>query len=172
MTNSPEATPDSSRDATTTDAAPSRAPPHTPELADATTSMTGTYDRLIEPRSENRLVLEGGVWHQISRKYVWVQLISTGSFLAIVVAATLVLALGLHQMWAWIPGVILTVIMGVDARDPAPAGARHRLPAARGRPRLPSRHPLAAPRRGAVRPHAARSTSPTVRWTADSASRS
>ena len=93
MTSSP---PDSSQTPTTTE-----------EVLDA-----GTYDRLVEPRSEARLVLEGGVWHQISRKYVWVQVISTGSFLAIVVAATLVLALGFHQMWAWIPGVILTVIMG------------------------------------------------------------
>jgi membrane protein YdbS with pleckstrin-like domain len=71
----------------------------------------GTYDRLVEPRSEARLIIEGGVWHQISRKYVWVQLISTGIFFAIVVAATLVLALGLHLVWAWIPGAIITVIL-------------------------------------------------------------
>jgi membrane protein YdbS with pleckstrin-like domain len=83
---------------------------------DSTTTDTaldsGTYDRLIEPRSPNRLALEAGVWHQISRKYVWVQLISTGSFLAVVVAATLVIALGLHQTWALIPGAIMTVILG------------------------------------------------------------
>jgi membrane protein YdbS with pleckstrin-like domain len=42
---------------------------------------------------------------------VTVQLISTGSLLVIVVAATLVLALLMHQLWAWIPGGILTVIM-------------------------------------------------------------
>jgi uncharacterized protein len=93
MTNSPEATtPDSSPDSTTTEAA-------------------GTFERIVEPRSENRLVLEGGVWHQISPKYVTVQLISTGSFLVLVVAATLVLALLMHQLWAWIPGGIVTVIL-------------------------------------------------------------
>ena len=36
----------------------------------------------------------------------------TGSFLAVVVAATLVIALGLHQTWALIPGAIMTVILG------------------------------------------------------------
>lgn len=71
----------------------------------------GTYDRLTEPRSENRLVLEGGVWHQISPKYVTVQFISTGAFLVLEVAVVLVLALVLDQRWAWIPGGILTVIL-------------------------------------------------------------
>jgi membrane protein YdbS with pleckstrin-like domain len=91
MTNSPEATPDSSRASTTTDA--------------------GAYDGIVEPRSENRLVLAGGVWHQISPKYVKVQFISSGSFLLVVIAATLVLALLMHQLWAWIPGGIMTVIL-------------------------------------------------------------
>ncbi len=92
MTNSPEATtPDSSRESTITDAA--------------------SFERIAEPRSGNRLALEGGVWHQISPKYVTVQFISTGSFLLLVVAATLVLALLMHQLWAWIPGGILTVIL-------------------------------------------------------------
>ena len=110
MTNTPEATPDSSRDSTTTDqAVPNGAPPQTP--GSLTHADAGTYDRLVEPRSENRLALETRVWHQISRKYVWVQLISTGLFFAVVVAATLVLTLWLHQQWAWIPGVILTVII-------------------------------------------------------------
>lgn len=71
----------------------------------------GTFDRLTEPRSENRLVLEGGVWHQISPKYVTVQFISTGAFLVLEVAVVLVLALVLDQRWAWIPGGILTVIL-------------------------------------------------------------
>ncbi|GAA1953773.1 PH domain-containing protein [Microbacterium deminutum] len=96
MTNSPEATtPDSSPDSMTTD-----------DQLDS-----GTYHRLIEPRSQNRLALEAGPWHQISRKYVWVQLISTGSVLVIVVAATLVFTQLLHQTWAWIPGGIMTVIL-------------------------------------------------------------
>ncbi|GAA2982465.1 membrane protein YdbS with pleckstrin-like domain [Microbacterium terrae] len=70
------------------------------------------FAKIIEPRSENRLVLEAGVWHQISPKYVRVQFISGGSMLAIVVAATLVVALVFGQAWAWIPGGILSVILG------------------------------------------------------------
>ncbi|GAA1978904.1 PH domain-containing protein [Microbacterium pumilum] len=95
MTNTPGMIPDSGQAPTTTEG----------------TLDAGTYDRLVEPRSENRLAIEPGEWHQISRKYVWVQLISTGSFFLVVVAATLVLTLGFHQMWAWIPGGILTVIL-------------------------------------------------------------
>ena len=93
MTNSPEAT--------------------TPDSSPASTTTEGgsTFGRIVEPRSENRLVLQGGVWHQISPKYVTVQLISTGSFLLLVIAATLVLTLLMHQLWAWIPGGILTVIL-------------------------------------------------------------
>ncbi|KJL45275.1 MULTISPECIES: PH domain-containing protein [Microbacterium] len=101
MTNSPEAmTPDSNRGSTATDAAAAAVPDAGPE-----------FERLVEPRSENRLSLEGGVWHQISPKYVTVQLISTGSFLLVVIAATLVLTLLMHQLWAWIPGGIMTVIL-------------------------------------------------------------
>ena len=93
MTNNPEAkTPDSNPASTTTEAG-------------------SGFDGIVEPRSENRLSLEGGVWHQISPKYVTVQLISTGSFLLLVIAATLVLTLLMHQLWAWIPGGILTVIL-------------------------------------------------------------
>lgn len=106
MTNSPEATtPDSNPASAVTDpgaagGAGAAGAPAAPEFA-----------RLVEPRSENRLALEGGVWHQISPKYVTVQFISTGSLLLAVVAATLVLTLLMHQLWAWIPGGIMTVIL-------------------------------------------------------------
>ena len=101
MTNSPEATtPDSSRESTATDA-----------TAGPGATVGPEFGRIVEPRSENRLALESGVWHQISPKYVTVQLISTGSFLVIVIAATLVLTLLMHQLWAWIPGGIMTVIL-------------------------------------------------------------
>ena len=106
MTNSPEETPVYSPASTTTDGGADPAP------GTASGLDAGTFDRLVEPRSANRLVLQSGMWHQISRKYVWVQLISTGLFLAIVVAVTLVLALGLQQTWAWIPGAVITVIVG------------------------------------------------------------
>lgn len=93
MTNSP-GIPDSSPESTATDAPGAE-----------------TFRTLVEPRSANRLDLTGGVWHQISPKYVRVQLISNGSFLLLVVAATLVLTLLMHQWWASIPGGIMTVIL-------------------------------------------------------------
>ncbi|MBN9176667.1 MAG: PH domain-containing protein [Microbacterium sp.] len=73
-----------------------------------------TYDALLEPRGAARLPLRlavgDGVWHQISRRYVTVQLISTGAFLALVVAVALVLALVLHQTWVWIPAGVVILI--------------------------------------------------------------
>lgn len=111
MTNSPEASaaPEEGAPATLDAPTPASDSMTAPVPADAADSAT--FGRLAEPRSENRLVLEAGVWHQISRKYVTVQLISTGSFLLITIAATLVLTLLMHQLWAWIPGGILTVIL-------------------------------------------------------------
>lgn len=69
-----------------------------------------TYTQIREPRSESRLVLADGTWHQLSKKYVWVQVVSTGVFLLIVAAVMLVLTLVLNQTWAYIPGGILIVI--------------------------------------------------------------
>ncbi|MGZ0712015.1 PH domain-containing protein (plasmid) [Coraliomargarita sp. W4R53] len=98
MTNNPEqATPDSIPDSTITEV--------------ATGSDADTFAHLVEPRSENRLVLESGLWHQISPKYVMVQLISNGIVLALVITATLLLTLLWGQWWAWIPGGIITVLM-------------------------------------------------------------
>ncbi len=93
MTNDPDQTSPDSVSPTTTDA------------LDA-----GTYDRVLEPRSENRLPLGDGVWHQISRRYIAAQLISTGAFLALVVAAALVFWLVLGQVWILIPAAIVIVI--------------------------------------------------------------
>jgi membrane protein YdbS with pleckstrin-like domain len=110
MTNSPEATPDAVPPAEA--GAPTHATAHTTPQQQASLPVEGdTFTRLAEPRSENRLVLESGVWHQISPKYVRVQFIANGSFLLLVVAATLVLTLLMHQWWAWIPGGLLTVIL-------------------------------------------------------------
>jgi len=110
MTNSPEAMiPDSSPESTATDR--SAVGEGGPEATASVPAEGGTFTRLAEPRSESRLVLEGGVWHQISPKYVRVQFIANGSFLLLVVAATLVLTLAMHQWWAWIPGGILTLIL-------------------------------------------------------------
>lgn len=84
--------------------------PHTID-ADPAVLDDGTYDRLVEPRSSKALAIDQDVWHQISRKYLWVQLISGGAMLAGVVAVVLLLWLVLNQTWAMIPGGILAVIM-------------------------------------------------------------
>ena len=97
MTNTPDQTNPDSDSRTTTEPA-------------AAALDAGTYDRILEPRSENRLPLGDGVWHQISRRYVTVQLISTGAFLALVVAAALVFWLVLGQVWILIPAAIVIVI--------------------------------------------------------------
>ncbi len=69
----------------------------------------GTYARILEPRSENRLPLGDGTWHQLSRNYVWVRLISTLALLALVIAAAVVGGLVLHLAWVWIPAGAVVV---------------------------------------------------------------
>lgn len=70
----------------------------------------GTFPRFVEPRGAGRLQLDDGTWHRISRRYVWVQLISSATLLLIVAGAALVLSLVLHQMWVWIPaGIVLAI---------------------------------------------------------------
>jgi uncharacterized protein len=78
-------------------------PPH---ITDA-----GTFPRFVEPRNPARLQLDDGVWHRISPKYVWVQLISSTFMLLIVAAVALVLWMWLHQTWALIPGGVIVVII-------------------------------------------------------------
>lgn len=83
----------------------------TPDAAGVAPALdAGTYDAILEPRGAGRLPLGDGVWHQIARNYVIVQVISTLAFLALVVAAALVLGLVLHQVWVWIPAGIVAVI--------------------------------------------------------------
>lgn len=84
-------------------------PAATTRIDDALDS--GTYDRLVEPRGEGRLALEQGVWHQISRRYLSVQLISYGVALVLLIAATLMLTLLLDQLWALIPAAIAAVVI-------------------------------------------------------------
>ena len=103
MTNSPDQTSPASDSPTTTDL----------DAAGSSTDAAlddGTFTALIEPRSDKRLPIDGR-WHQISPKYVTVQVISTGAVLVLVIAAALVLALVLHQAWVWIPAGIAVVIM-------------------------------------------------------------
>ncbi|GAA1469050.1 PH domain-containing protein [Microbacterium thalassium] len=95
MTNSPAAPEPDPSPSSTTDAGADEA----------------TFSKLIEPRSAARLAIEPGAWHQISPKYVWVQLISNGAVLIVVVAVTLALWLLWQQWWALIAGGIVSVIL-------------------------------------------------------------
>ncbi|GAA5033839.1 PH domain-containing protein [Microbacterium fluvii] len=70
----------------------------------------GTYEALIEPRSPQRLELDG-TWHQISRNYLWVQVISQGLLILVVAAAVVVMVLAFGWLWPLIPGGILLVIL-------------------------------------------------------------
>ncbi len=72
----------------------------------------GTYGRIVEPRNPARLPLGDGVWHQISPKYLTVQLISSGLLLALTIAAALVVWLVWHQTWVLIPAGVVVVIIG------------------------------------------------------------
>jgi len=99
MTNTPDLPNQDSASPTTTDLEPGGG------VLDA-----GTYDRLLEPRSANRLPLGDGTWHLLSRNYVWVRLISTLAVLALVLAAAVVGAVLLRLGWVWIPAGVVTVV--------------------------------------------------------------
>lgn len=70
----------------------------------------GTYEKLREPRGAGRIDLDGK-WHQISPRYVVSQLLQEGIFLALVVAAALIVGLVLDQHWVWIPAGVITVVI-------------------------------------------------------------
>jgi len=112
MTNTPDRPKQDTVSRTATDGVPSAEGVST-RLATASAGLDGldrgTYDRILEPRNENRLPLDGA-WHQLSRNYVWVRLISTVAFLVLVVAAALVGALVLRLTWVWIPAAVVVVV--------------------------------------------------------------
>lgn len=85
--------------------------PVSPEPVPAPAALdVDTYEQIREPRSESRLALADGTWHQLSKKYIWVQVISTGAFMLVIAVVMLVLTLALGQTWAYIPGGILLLI--------------------------------------------------------------
>ncbi|GAA3905202.1 PH domain-containing protein [Microbacterium invictum] len=94
MTNSPDPTSPASDSPIATDAA-----------FDA-----GTYTKIIEPRSQNRLPLGDGTWYQVSKKYIVVQFISNAAVLVIVAAVALGLYLFADQTWVWIPAAVVAAI--------------------------------------------------------------
>ncbi len=70
----------------------------------------GTFQTLKEPRSGNRLALDG-TWHQISPRYVISQFVQYALTLAILVGVVLLLVFVFDQAWVWIPGGILGAML-------------------------------------------------------------
>ncbi len=102
MTTSPDQpTPDSASPTATEPAAPAGRD----EVMDA-----GTFSAVLEPRSDHRLPLGDGTWHQVSPRYVVVQLIANGLFLALVLGAALVLWLLFDVVWVWIPAGVIAAV--------------------------------------------------------------
>ncbi|MPT14711.1 MULTISPECIES: PH domain-containing protein [Microbacterium] len=90
---------------------PETAPLNPAEGTDLGALDQGTYTGLRAARNEARLELDG-TWHQISPRYVVSQIVQNVIFLAIVVAAAVVLNIVLEQDWVWIPaGVIILITL-------------------------------------------------------------
>ncbi|WP_374206469.1 PH domain-containing protein [Microbacterium sp. VKM Ac-2923] len=71
-----------------------------------------TYDRILEPRSDRRLPLGDGTWHQLARAYVRVQLITQGAVFVLVIVAAVAAQVITGVRWQWIPaGVILLITL-------------------------------------------------------------
>ncbi len=66
-----------------------------------------TYTQLKEPR--HGLALDGS-WHQISPRYVVSQVLQNIILIVIVAVAAGVLAFGVRQTWALIPGAVIVLI--------------------------------------------------------------
>ncbi|GEK85464.1 PH domain-containing protein [Microbacterium aerolatum] len=80
-----------------------------PQPAAAPVLDEGTYEQLREPRGAGRLAIDGR-WHQISPRYVTSQFVQNGIFLALILAAALVVGIAFHQTWVWIPAGVLILI--------------------------------------------------------------
>ncbi|MEV4736298.1 MULTISPECIES: PH domain-containing protein [unclassified Microbacterium] len=86
------------------------APLNSAEVTDLGALDQGTYTQLRTVRSEARLELDG-TWHQISPRYVVSQIVQNLLFLVFVAAVAVVLAMVLHQTWAWIPAGAIAVVV-------------------------------------------------------------
>lgn len=106
MTNTPETDPTTGP----TSAAPTPNADNAAPVLDERT-LTG----IPQPRSDRRLPLGDGIWHQLARSYVWVRLISVTALLVIVLAAAVVLSLVSQAPWPWIPGGVAAVVLAWTA---------------------------------------------------------
>ncbi len=85
------------------------APLNSAEVTDLAALDDGTYTGLRTARSDARLELDG-TWHQISPRYVVSQIVQNVLFVAFILIVAAVLAIVLHQTWAWIPAGVVVLI--------------------------------------------------------------
>ncbi len=107
----PTATEPTATDGTVTDGTATE--PSVAEGAETSALDEGTFSRILEPRSANRIPIGDGTWHQLARQYVWVQLISSGILFLLVLAAALAIWLIVGVGWVWIPAGIVLVILAI-----------------------------------------------------------
>lgn len=98
-------------------------PADTTPPTDGTALDTATFESVLEPRSEKRLPLGDGTWHQLARAYVWVRLISLTALFVIVLAAATVITVLSGDAWPWIPAGVIAFITAWTAAI-APRQAR------------------------------------------------
>lgn len=98
--------------------APSEAP-----APDATLDE-GTLTGIPEPSNPNRLPLGDGTWHQVSPKYIRVQLISNALLLVAIVVGSVVGFAVFGHWWVWVaaaalavPTIITLVVLPRQARS-------------------------------------------------------
>ncbi|MDQ1082807.1 membrane protein YdbS with pleckstrin-like domain [Microbacterium proteolyticum] len=72
-----------------------------------------TYDRILESRSERRLPLGDGTWHQLARAYVRVQLITQGAVILLVAAVAVAAQVITGVWWQWIPATVILLVTSI-----------------------------------------------------------
>ncbi|QAY60017.1 hypothetical protein ET475_08450 [Microbacterium protaetiae] len=121
MTSTPELGPQ--EPTTPAPTTPADTTPRTDESRDAAAAASGPDDvldrdafaQVLEPRSDKRLPLGDGTWHQLARAYVWVRLISQTALFVVVLAAAGIISALSGQFWLWIPAGIIAFIAAVTA---------------------------------------------------------
>lgn len=96
---------------TPTEATPEQGRPASGEAASRLDA--DTFDHILEPRSDSRLPLGDGRWHQLARAYMWVRLISLGAMFLFDAVAAYLIVLFTQWVWVWIPAGIVLVYLGV-----------------------------------------------------------
>jgi membrane protein YdbS with pleckstrin-like domain len=72
----------------------------------------GTFRGIPAPRRAG-LAPDDGQWHQLAKRYLTVQLIATGVWVAVIVVAAIVVTAVSSAAWVWIPASVLLVVLAV-----------------------------------------------------------